>query len=173
MHPHTHTHSTLLTLPQFPSLDMLGRGWFGISVCICECVFICVHACTFAHLCVRVCVCVTPRESKGAVRTNHLSPPLLGFLCLSVSAQMKICSTRITRVPSHRFLGNSSCLKPLAAVLFIVRMCQRVFVFVCVFWGCHFCRKGICRYVKLPVYETLWDLRICVCTSTNRKYAYV
>ena len=73
------------------------------------------------HSSVYVCVSVLHLGRVKELSGQITSLPLLGFLCLSVSAQMKICSTQITRVPSHRFLGNPSCLKPLAAVLFIVR----------------------------------------------------
>lgn len=80
----------------------------------------------------RLCVCVcAPVLHLGRVKElsgQITSLPLLGFLCLSVSAQMKICSTQITRVPSHRFLGNPSCLKPLVAVLCIVRACESLCV---------------------------------------------
>ena len=94
---------------------------FGISACVCVIVFMHVHSSIYVCVCVCVCVSVLHLGRVKELSGQITSLPLLGFLCLSVSAQMKICSTQITRVPSHRFLGNPSCLKPLAAVLFIVR----------------------------------------------------
>lgn len=97
----------------------------------------CVYMCSCARTCLLMCLCVRARASVlhlGRVKElsgQITSLALLGFLCLSVSAQMKICSTQIARVPSHRFLGNPSCLKPPVAVLFIVRECVRVRVCVC------------------------------------------
>lgn len=98
----------------------LGWGGFGISVCVwvCVIVFMHVHSSVYVFVCVSVLHLGRVKELSGQIT----SLPLLGFLCLSVSAQMKICSTQITRVPSHRFLGNPSCLKPGVAVL-IVRVC--------------------------------------------------
>lgn len=99
-----------------------------VSACSCMCI----------RLFILVCVLHLGRVKELSGQITSL--PLLGFLCLSVSAQMKICSTQITRVPSHRFLGNPSCLKPLVAVLFIVKecvtvcVCQRMFVFLFFFF---------------------------------------
>lgn len=97
----------------------------------------CVYTCSCARTRLLMCLCVRVRASVlhlGRVKElsgQITSLALLGFLCLSVSAQMKICSTQIARVPSHRFLGNPSCLKPPVAVLFNVRECVRVRVCVC------------------------------------------
>lgn len=106
----------------------------------------CVYTCSCARTCLLMCLCVRVRASVlhlGRVKElsgQITSLALLGFLCLSVSAQMKICSTQIARVPSHRFLGNPSCLKPPVAVLFNVRECVRVRVCVCrCMHACVFC----------------------------------
>lgn len=96
----------------------------SLCVSVCVCVFMHVHSSVYVPLCVCASVLHLGRVKELSGQITSLA--LLGFLCLSVSAQMKICSTQITRVPSHRFLGNPSCLEPLVAVLFIVR----VFFFV-------------------------------------------
>ncbi len=163
-HTHTHTHHPLLTFlwwhEWFTSLEVLGGREGLASLYVSACVWLCSCMCIrpFMCLCVSVLHLGRVKELSGQIT----SLPLLGFLCLSVSAQMKICSTQITRVPSHRFLGNPSCLKPLVAVLFIVRECARVcvcrwmfvfvgfFFFFCNYRGCHFCAKAaICCWVDI------------------------
>lgn len=127
---YTHTHSpadipVMARVIYFSWCVLEGRGLsISVSVCLCTVVFMHVHPSIYVFVCVSVLHLGRVKELSGQIT----SLPLLGFLCLSVSAQMKICSTQITRVPSHRFQGNPSCLKPLVAVLFIVRECVRVCV---------------------------------------------
>jgi len=124
MHTLKHTSSLLTFCDGTSDLLLLmcseGRGRFW-HLCMCLCVFIRIHACALVRLC--VCASVLHLGRVKELSGQITSRVLLGFSCLSVSAQMKICSTQITRVPSHRFLGNPSCLKPLVAVLLIVSVC--------------------------------------------------
>lgn len=86
----------------------------------------------FSYSCVCVCACVAPLESKGAVRTNYLSPSP-GFSITLFQPKQKIGLTHRTKVPFNRFLGNPSCLKPVAAMLFGMRVRECVIVLMCCF----------------------------------------